>query len=347
MTMHRPLILGCKGLHLGAAEATFFQQVQPFGFILFARNVETPAQLSALCADLRAAVGRNVPIFTDQEGGRVQRLRAPHWREWAPPLDSLTDLPLEAACRAMWLRMRIIAAELTAVGIDGNCAPLADIAEAQTHAVLRNRCYGTSPERVSAIARACADGLLHGGVLPVLKHIPGHGQAVVDSHLETPTLRAPLDRLRQTDFLPFQALPDLPLGMTGHLVLPEVDPQLPVTVSPHCIALIREEIGFNGLLITDDLSMEALGGTPAERATRARAAGCDVVLHCNGNLEEMRAVAAAAGEFSPQEAARATEALQARQPAHPVDIHALAAEFEALHSERRQDGTEHARSAPL
>lgn len=322
------VILGCAGPVLRAEEAALFAAAQPFGFILFARNLTDPAQAAALTDSLRQAVGWDAPVFIDQEGGRVERMGPPHWHGFVPPLEDVAGCAPEVAARRIALRMKLIAHDLRAVGIDGNCAPLADIAFPQTHPVLRNRCYGTDVETVTAAARACAQALLDSGVLPVLKHIPGHGRALVDSHLQTPTLAAPLAELRDVDFAPFKALADLPLGMTGHLVIPEVDAARPVTVSPAGIALIREEIGFDGLLMTDDLSMEALGGTPADRAARARAAGCDVVLHCNGDFAEMEAVIAVAGTFDARSAARAEAALAARRAPAPVDIDALRAEFE-------------------
>ena len=202
-------ILDAEGLRLTADEKAFFRDADPFGFILFARNIDTPDQVRALCADLRDAVGREAIITIDQEGGRVQRLRAPQWREWLPALDHVTAAGDQAA-QAMYLRFRIIAAELRALGIDSNCAPLADIASDITHPFLKNRCYGTDAAQVTAMARAVADGLLDGGVLPVLKHIPGHGRATADSHLALPRVTASLDELRATDFAPFKALNDLP-----------------------------------------------------------------------------------------------------------------------------------------
>lgn len=325
-------ILGCAGTRLSAEEARFFADAQPFGFILFARNLENPQQVAALVAELRTAVGWHAPVFIDQEGGRVQRMGPPHWHGFPPPLEDTAGRSPQQAARMIRLRMRLIASDLTSSGIDGNCAPLADIAFPETHPILRNRCYGHDMETVTLAARACADALLAGGVLPVVKHIPGHGRATVDSHLATPTLTAPLTELRATDFAPFRALADLPLGMTGHLVIPEVDPDRPVTISPKGIDLIRQEIGFDGLLMTDDLSMEALGGTPAIRAANARAAGCDVILHCNGDLAEMQAVVAAAGTFDAVSQTRADRALAMRTPPQPVDIAALRAELEALRS---------------
>ncbi|MBI1418320.1 MAG: beta-N-acetylhexosaminidase [Limimaricola sp.] len=321
-------VLAPLGPVLSPDERRFFANADPWGFILFARNVETPAQLRRLTSDLREAVGRDAPVMIDQEGGRVQRMRAPHWREYLPALDQMSRAhdPL----RAQWLRNRLIAAELRDVGIDVNCAPLADIAEAATHPVLLNRLYGHDPETVVAAARACAEGLLAGGVLPVLKHIPGYGRASVDSHKALPRVDVPRAELDRHDFAPFRALADLPMGMTAHIVFSAIDPDHPATASAPMMRVIREEIGFGGLIITDDLSMEALSGPLATRAAAALAAGCDVALHCNGDASEMAAVAEAAGRLTPAAEARAGAALALRKTPEPVDIGALAQELESL-----------------
>jgi beta-N-acetylhexosaminidase len=320
-------IFGCAGPVLLADERAFFRDADPFGFILFARNVETPDQLRRLTADLRDAVGRDAPILIDQEGGRVQRLRGPHWRDWEPPLDTVDRAgSVSEAARVMRLRAQVIAAELAAVGIDANCAPVADVACPETHPFLRNRCYGTDPARVATIARAVAEGLLAGGVLPVLKHLPGHGRSHLDTHLALPTVSADLDDLRVTDFAPFRALNDLPMAMTAHLVFATLDPDLPATQSPTMIRLIREEIGFQGLLMTDDLNMEALSGSLADRTARSMAAGVDVALHCKGDLAEMQAVAAAAGRMTPAAMARGRAALAQRRKV-AADLPALMAEL--------------------
>ena len=320
-------IFGCAGPVLLASERAFFRDADPFGFILFARNVEAPDQLRRLTADLRDAVGRDAPILIDQEGGRVQRLRGPHWRDWEPPLDTVERAgSVASAARIMRLRAQVIAAELAAVGIDANCAPLADVACDQTHPFLRNRCYGTDPATVTTIARAVADGLLAGGVLPVVKHLPGHGRSHLDTHLALPTVSVGLDDLRAVDFAPFRALNDLPMAMTAHLVFAAIDPDLPATQSPRMIDLIRNEIGFQGLLMTDDLNMEALSGTLAERTTRSMAAGVDIALHCKGDLAEMKAVAAAAGQMTPAAMARGRAALALRRKV-AADLPALMAEL--------------------
>lgn len=323
-------ILGCAGPVLSPGEAAFFREADPWGFILFARNVEDPAQLRRLTGALRAAVGRDAPVLVDQEGGRVQRLRAPHWREWLPPLDQVARSAPGMAERGLWLRYRLIAAELRAVGIDADCAPTADIAGADTHPFLRNRCFGADPARVARAARACAEGLLAGGVLPVVKHMPGHGRAAVDSHHALPVVAADAATLRATDFAPFAALADLPMAMTAHVVYTALDPAAPATTSPRLAGLIRGEIGFRGLLMTDDISMQALAGSVAERAAAALAAGCDLVLHCNGARAEMEAVVAAAGPMRPEAQARAAQALARRRPPAPIDSARLEAELEAL-----------------
>ena len=317
-------ILGCAGLELTADEKALFGEVRPFGFILFARNIESADQVRALCDGLREAAGFDAPVFIDQEGGRVQRLRAPLAKEFRPPLEDVALGP-----RAFWLRARLIAHELRSMGIDGNCIPTLDVARDETHPILRNRCYGTDVETVVRHGRAVADGLFAGGVLPVMKHIPGHGLGTLDSHKDLPRVGAPRDVLDHTDFAAFRALNDLPLGMTAHLVFEEIDPQ-PATISEVMVKIIRDEIGFDGLLMTDDISMEALSGTVRERGAAALAAGCDLVLHCNGAFDEMVSIWQRCGEMTPAAQTRAEAALAARRAPDDVDIAALEAEFDAL-----------------
>lgn len=309
-------------------ERGFFGDVQPLGFILFARNIDNPEQVRRLTADLRDAVGRDAPILIDQEGGRVQRMRSPHWREYLPALDQMERA--SDPIRAHWIRNRLIAAELHDVGVDANCAPLADIAEATTHPFLQNRLYGRDVTTVVNAAHVCADAHLAGGVLPVLKHIPGHGRAAIDSHLNLPTVTAKRAELDAWDFAPFAALNDIAMGMSAHIVFADIDPEGPATTSPKMMDVIREDIGFDGLLMTDDLSMEALSGTVAARSKAAIAAGCDIILHCNGEPSEMEAVAEAAGDMTPAAQTRANRALAQRKPPEHIDIPALEAEFEAL-----------------
>lgn len=322
------VILDPVGPRLSAQERTFFREADPFGFILFARNIEDAAQLRALCAELRDCVGRDALITIDQEGGRVQRLRPPLARDWPPALDQVERAGQDAGV-VMYLRARIIAHELRDLGIDSNCAPLADVIAPGTHPFLRNRCYGDAPGQVALLARAVADGLMAGGVVPVLKHIPGHGRAVVDSHLDLPLVGADAETLEQVDFAPFRALSDLPMAMTAHVVYRAFD-DLPATLSPLVMARIRRDIGFDGLIMSDDISMKALSGAPADLGRAAIAAGCDVVLHCNGALDEKRAVAAAAGPLKGAGLRRADAAIAARRAPDDVDIGALTAQLETL-----------------
>jgi beta-N-acetylhexosaminidase len=328
--MMTPAIFGCEGLTLSPDEAAFFRDANPWGFILFARNLETPAQIRALTQGMRAAVGRDAPVLIDQEGGRVQRLRGPTWREWPAPLDCVARARDPA--RAMGIAARLIADELHALGIDSNCAPCLDLAQDATHPFLRNRCYGSDPARVIPVARAVADGLLAGGVLPVMKHMPGHGRATLDTHHDLPTVDASPADLAASDFAPFAALADLPVAMTAHIVFSAYDDR-PATQSPAMIRVIRDVIGFQGLLVTDDLNMQALSGTVPVRAAAALAAGCDIALHCKGTVADMAATAAAIGPMPAATATRAAAALAWRKAPRAVDIPALDAEFRALMGE--------------
>lgn len=321
-------IFGCAGTELQADEAAFFRAFDPVGFILFARNVETPDQLRRLTGSLRQNMGRDVPIFIDQEGGRVQRLRAPYWREWDPPLDFIQAAGRKAE-RAMYLRYALIGQELRDLGIDGNCAPTLDVVSDATHPFLRNRCYGTDPELISRIGRAVADGLLAAGVLPVMKHLPGHGRSALDTHLALPRVEADAQTLSRIDFAPFHALRDLPFAMTAHLIFDAFDPVRPATQSARMISLIRDQIGFAGVLMTDDLNMQALQGSLGERTRAAMAAGCDLALHCKGDLAEMEQVAAEAGEISAELAGRLRAALSLRRP-EALDFAVLHAELDGI-----------------
>ena len=322
-------ILGCTGTTLSPDEAAFFARVRPWGFILFARNVETPDQVRRLTGALRAAVGWNAPVLVDQEGGRVARLRAPVWRAWQPALDQCECQPIERAVRAMWLRARLVANELVHIGIDVNCTPVADVACAHTHPIVRDRTYGTTPSRVAQIARANAEGCLHGGVLPVLKHIPGHGRATLDSHLDLPRVSEPLAELETSDFAPFRALNDLPLGMSAHVVYAALDDHNPGTISASVQDYVRRRIGFHGLMMSDDLSMNALSGTIGQRVSASLAAGIDLMLHCNADPDEMEQVARNTPPMTPLQRAKADAAL-ARRVAQPADIPALESELDTL-----------------
>ncbi|MEL7470593.1 MAG: glycoside hydrolase family 3 N-terminal domain-containing protein [Pseudomonadota bacterium] len=285
-------IFGLAGPELTPHEAAFFGEADPWGFILFARNVVDPDQVRGLTAALRESVGRDAPILVDQEGGRVQRLRPPHWREWAPVRDLGEDGSDEMSIlTALRQRYADIAQELLAVGIDVNCVPVLDVPQPNAHPIIGNRALGRTASEIAIRGREAMAGLLDHGVLPVIKHIPGHGRSLHDSHENLPRVPAELHELRSTDFPPFLSLRDAPLGMTAHIVYEAIDPENCATQSPDVISLIRSELGFDGLLMTDDLSMKALSGTMAQRAERSLNAGCDVVLHCNGDMTEMAGVA--------------------------------------------------------
>ncbi|MER5170469.1 glycoside hydrolase family 3 N-terminal domain-containing protein [Thioclava kandeliae] len=319
-------ILGLSGLTLTETERAFFREAQPWGFILFARNIDTPDQVLRLTSDLREAVGRDAPVLIDQEGGRVQRMRAPHWREWLPPLEQAAFLDPE---RSFWLRARIMADELRAVGVDSNCAPCCDIAGPQTHPFLRNRCMGEDAATVARNARASAMGFLAGGVLPVIKHIPGHGRATADSHKDLPLVEACAEDLIAQDFAAFQPLHDMPMAMTAHIRFAAFD-DAPATQSPVMVDLIRQVIGFDGLLMSDDLSMQALSGSIRQRAEATMAAGCDITLHCNGERSEMEEAVVGAGTLSDAAKTRAAAAIARRAMREAVDIAVLERELADL-----------------
>lgn len=302
MSRPRALILGCAGTELSTEERAFFRDADPLGFILFARNVDTVEGTRRLVDDLRSCVARGeAPVLIDQEGGRVARLRPPNWRK-APPARLLGDLYArdpDAGLEATRLNSRLLAADVASIGCDVDCLPVLDIAFPETHAVIGDRAYADRPEPVAALGRAAAEGLLAEGVMPVIKHIPGHGRATVDSHEALPKVTASRVELERTDFLPFKLLSDLPWAMTGHLLFDAIDPKDCITVSAGAVQdVIRLHIGFDGLLLSDDLSMQALGGTLGERATRALAAGCDIALHCNGRMGEMVEIAGRSGPMT-------------------------------------------------
>lgn len=329
-------VLGCSGLALEPGERSFFKEANPWGFILFTRNAQTPEQVRALTGDLRDCVGRDAPVFIDQEGGRVARLLPPRWIEWPPPLEYASALG-ESAERGLWLRHRIISMELREAGIDANCVPCADLATAGTHEIIRNRCYGEDVDSVARRARAVADGCLAGGVLPVLKHIPGHGRPGSDSHVELPVVDLDLETLRGSDFEVFRRLSDLPLGMTAHVVYKRLDPEAPATLSRAALDMVRGEIGFEGLLMSDDISMSALSGGIGQRCRGALGAGCDVVLHCNGEMDEMAVVAEEAGLLKGESLARAERALSMRAKADDPGLGALIEQYNSVSGDYRID----------
>jgi beta-N-acetylhexosaminidase len=330
----RAFITGVSGPELSATEREFIRGERPWGFILFKRNVETPDQVSGLVDELRDCVGEaDAPVLIDQEGGRVARLAPPHWPAYPPgaAFGALYDLDPALGLKAARLSSRLIAADLTDLGITVDCLPLADVPVAGADAVIGNRAYGTAPAKVAAIARAVTRGLEQGGVLPVLKHIPGHGRATADSHFRLPTVDTPREELERTDFAAFRPLADLPMAMTAHVVFSALDPAQPATTSATIIRqVIRGEIGFQGLLMSDDVSMNALAGSIAERTRAIVNAGCDMVLHCNGKLDEMREVARETPELMGEALQRAEQALASRKQPEPFDRQAGRAELDAL-----------------
>ncbi len=339
MTGKKPLsavaaVFGCSGPELTAAERDFFRDADPFGFILFARNCRTPGQVRALTNAMRDAVGRtDAPVLIDQEGGRVARLRPPHWRATPPPavFGRLAETNRAAAGEAVGLNYRLMGAELGRLGITVDCAPVLDAPGPGADPIIGERAFAAAPETVATLGRAAVEGLLAGGVLPVIKHIPGHGRALVDSHKALPVVDAPWDELRRLDFAPFRAMRDAPWAMTAHVVFSAVDPENPATMSAPVIEeVIRGEIGFAGVLISDDLEMAALSGGMGARAAAALNAGCDLVLHCNGTLEEMRDVAGAIGSISASSAARIAGAEGQRRRVADFDEQAAEARLEYL-----------------
>jgi beta-N-acetylhexosaminidase len=330
----RAFITGISGLELSADERSFIRTERPWGFILFKRNIETPAQVASLVRELRVLVGNpDAPVLIDQEGGRVQRLGPPHWPVYPPGavFGALYDIEPQLGFKAARLSSRLIAADLIDLGITVDCLPLADVPIEGSDAVIGNRAYGTEADKVAAIARAITAGLEQGGVLPVLKHIPGHGRATADSHFRLPTVDTARDELDRTDFAAFQPLADLPMAMTAHVVFSALDPAHPATTSATIIRqVIRGVIGFQGLLMSDDVSMNALAGSIAERTRAIVNAGCDMVLHCNGKLDEMRDVAAETPELTGEALNRANRALASRKAPQPLDPLAARAELDAL-----------------
>lgn len=288
-------IFGLSGPRLEERERAFFRAANPLGFILFARNCIGEAQVRALVQELKDCLGRDdAPILIDQEGGRVQRLKPPNWRD-APAGARFAALAVQSeddAVEAAWINARLMADDLAALGITVDCAPVLDVPVPGAHDIIGDRAYGTTPEQVALLGRAVCAGLLAGGVLPVVKHVPGHGRAGADSHASLPVVEAGRELLERTDFAPFRALNDMPWAMTAHVVYAAIDAGAPATTSPRVLGeVVRGWIGFDGLLVSDDLCMKALAGRPEENAAAALAAGVDVALHCNGAPAEMEAIA--------------------------------------------------------
>ncbi len=330
----RALITGLAGPELGAAEAEFLRRVRPCGIILFSRNLVSLEQIAALVADAKNAIGHDdVLVLIDQEGGRVQRLRPPLGRA-LPPARAYADLYAadpEGACAAARSQARLVAADLAALGINTDCAPVLDVPVAGAHDIIGDRAYGATPAQVSALGRATAEGFLDGGVLPVVKHIPGHGRAMADSHLDLPVVDTTHAELSRTDFAAFKALADMPAAMTAHVVFSALDAANPASTSQRITAdIIRGEIGFDGLLMSDDLSMQALSGSIGARAAAVIAAGSDVALHCNGNLAEMEEAAAQLPTLSGKALDRFSAALARLGRPQPFDTAAAVSKLQQV-----------------
>jgi beta-N-acetylhexosaminidase len=331
----RAFITGVSGTALTTQERSFLREAEPWGLVVFKRNVEAPDQLRGLVASFREAVGRaDAPVLVDQEGGRVQRLGPPHWPSYpaGAQFGRIWERDPASALEAARMGARLIANDLLVLGIDVDCMPLCDIPTPDADPIIGDRAYGESAEKVAAIAAAIADGLMEGGVLPVLKHLPGHGRATADSHLTLPTVSADRSSLEAVDFSAFRPLAGLALGMTAHVVFSAFDPVAPATTSVTMVQdVIRDSIGFEGLLMSDDISMGALSGSLEERSVAALAAGCDIVLHCNGRIDEMRAVAGAVPGLAGMAEQRAVAALAARRrPKREIDLVEVRRAFAAL-----------------
>ena len=320
----RAFIAGCSSHELTSDEVAFYKEAAPWGFILFRRNVDNPRQVRALCDALRETVGRaDAPILIDQEGGRVQRMGPPHWPKYPSGsaygrLHANDPLVQRELAR---LGARLIAHDLRSVGVTVDCLPVLDVPSPGAHDVIGDRAYGRTPEQVAVLGRAAAEGLLAGGVLPVVKHMPGHGRAGSDSHLSLPVVEASREELEAHDFAPFRMLTDMPLAMTAHVVYTALDPERPATTSRIVMdEVIRGHLGYDGLVMTDDLSMHALSGSFRDRTEAAFSAGCDMALHCNGSIDEMTGVAEAAPSLSGEALRRAEAALaRIRHEPEPLD----------------------------
>lgn len=308
-----PAIFGLSGLTLTDDERAFFRDSAPAGYILFGRNIENRTQLRRLTDTLRELDGRaNLPILIDQEGGRVARMKAPEWPDFpsGAAFDALYERAPASAIEAARLNAMALASMLAEVGITVDCLPLLDVRQPGASDVIGDRALGSEPMRVAALGRAILSGLQDGGVVGVVKHIPGHGRALLDSHKALPVVDAH-DRELQTDLAPFAALRDAAMAMTCHVIFKAWDPDLPATLSPTIIgSVIRQRIGFHGLLMTDDLDMEALSGDVPSRAAAAIAAGCDLALNCWAKMDDMVGIANALDPISADSLARLEGAME-------------------------------------
>jgi beta-N-acetylhexosaminidase len=321
---NRAVIFGCDGLELTAEEQAFFREVQPWGFILFKRNCESPEQVRKLTTEMRKLLGRaNAPILIDQEGGRVQRLRGDGWRSRPAPASfgALNRQDPATAREMAYTNARLMAKDLADIGVNVDCTPVVDVPVDGAHDIIGDRAFGRDPWLVASLGQAVIDGMLDGGVLPVIKHVPGHGRARADSHMELPVVGTSRDELERSDFAPFRALAQSPFAMTAHVVYAAIDPTAPATTSKRVIdEIVRGFMGYDGCLLTDDLTMRALKGTLTDRVKASLAAGCDIILHCTRNMDEMREIAAATPVLSGKALERAERALKALKPAKPFAV---------------------------
>jgi beta-N-acetylhexosaminidase len=329
----RAVIFGCDGHELTPDEFAFFRAAKPWGFILFGRNCGSPEQVRRLTASMRECLGRaDVPILIDQEGGRVQRLRGQHWRP-RPPAGTFGTISRQnprAARDLAYDNARIMAGEMAELGINVDCTPCVDVPVEGAHNIIGDRAFGNDPWVVASLGQSVIDGMMDGGVLPVIKHIPGHGRAMADSHMNLPVVETPRDELERTDFTPFRALARAPLGMTAHVVYTSIDPTAPATTSKTVIdEVVRGYIGFDGLLMTDDITMKALKGTLTERVKNSIAAGCDMILHCMRNMDEMREIAEATPMLSGKALERAERAMAVLRAPRAFDVAAAQARVDA------------------
>jgi beta-N-acetylhexosaminidase len=350
----KAFICGLRGLEITPEERAFFEREKPWGYILFARNVDTPEQVTALCADLRSCVGRDdAPILMDQEGGRVQRLRPPHWYKYpaAEALATLYEMDREKGKRATWLLSRLHAFDLLKVGVTVDCLPVIDVPSPDGHDVIGDRAYGKTAAQVSALGKPACEGLFAGGVMPVIKHIPGHGRAAADSHLDLPVVDTDFETLAATDFQPFVDLNHIPMAMTAHVIYSVIDPDAPATTSKIVMdKIVRGHMAYDGLVMSDDITMGALSGDLSERTKAIFEAGCDIVLHCTGQMAEMEEVAAATPFLEGKMAKRADIALQGIGETDGMDEQACRDEFDSLMqhtmvSEAKADPTDYGKTA--
>jgi len=325
-------IMGLSGTELTPEERRFFSDTQPLGFILFRRNIETPEQVKALVVSLKSLVAHEALILIDQEGGRVRRLRPPHWPDY-PPASRFAEVTNDPSEEREMVRLgaRLMAHDLAELGINVDCAPVLDVPQPGAHDIIGDRAYGLTPQAVAVMGRACAEGLLAGGVLPVIKHIPGHGRAGADSHTDLPRVDTKFDELLKVDFYPFQVNADMPIAMTAHVLYRAIDKRNPATTSRKCLKIVRDVIGFDGLLICDDLSMNALSGTLEKRARASLRAGCDVLLHCNGQMDQMKQIAQVTPKLKGEALRRAKAAMRRiLKTPEPLDVTDARARFDVV-----------------